>query len=411
LIATIAAAGEWGLDFCAVLLLPLLALVPHAVAPLTAFAGLCAAGLVATNPPDRFTALHLPAACVVALLLWGFASTLWSIEPQRSLVLAMRLAGLFAAGLALAAAAERIAAPRRLAMFLVAGLALGVALVWFELGTGGSLINLISVRGFGPYRLDQIAIGLAILAPPVTAWMSERGGRVPALLAGVAAITTIGFLDDLTAKAALVAALPMSGLLYWRKRPVARVAAVLCALFILTAPLTLSKLERIPGLFAAADSFKVSAGHRLLIWSFTGDRIAEQPLLGWGLDSSRAIPGGNAEMRPGQNWLPLHPHDAALQVWLELGLPGAALFALLLALFWLRLDRLSGPRLYAAAAGGALAASLAPLFAAYGVWQEWWIGTLALALFFVLVLAREADTCSPAPATRPPQRGWRAAGR
>jgi O-antigen ligase len=355
--------------------------------------------------------LRLPAACLVALLLWGFASTLWSIEPQRSLVLAMRLAGLFAAGLALAAAAERIAAPRRLAMFLVAGLALGVAMVWFELGTGGSLINLISVRGFGPYRLDQIAIGLAILAPPVTAWLSERGGRVPALLAGVAAIATIGFLDDLTAKAALAAALPMIGLLYWRKRPVARVAAVICALFIVTAPLTLSKLERIPGMFAAADSFKVSAGHRLLIWSFTGDRIAEHPLLGWGLDSSRAIPGGNTEIRPGQNWLSLHPHDAALQVWLELGLPGAVLFALLLAVFWLRLNRLSGPHVYVAAAGGALAATLAPLFAAYGVWQEWWIGTLALALFFVLVMAREADAFPPAAATPRPRLGWRAAGR
>src|SRR5207302_8324015 len=106
------------------------------------------------------------------------------------------------------------------------------------------------------------------------------------------------------------------------------------------------KLERIPGLFAAADSFKVSAGHRLLIWSFTGEHIAERPLLGWGLDSSRAIPGGNSEIRPGQNWLSLHPHDAALQVWLELGMPGAVLVALLLGWFWLRLDRLAAPRLY-----------------------------------------------------------------
>jgi O-antigen ligase len=60
----------------------------------------------------------------------------------------------------------------------------------------------------------------------------------------------------------------------------------------------------------------------------------------------------------------LHPHNAPLQAWLELGAPGAVLFAGVVALFWLRLDRLPGPPIYKAAAGGSLAAALAPLFAA-----------------------------------------------
>jgi exopolysaccharide production protein ExoQ len=385
-----------------------LALVPHGVAPLAAAAGLCAGGLVLANPPDHFAALRLPASCLLALLLWGLTSALWSIDPARSLILDLRLAGLFAAGLALAAAAERVATPQRLAIFLVAGTALGLALTWYDLASGGGLTDRISVRGFGPFRLDQIAIGLAILALPVAAWLIQRGRVAMALLAAAVIVGTIGLLDDITAKAALAAGLPMAALIYWRPRIVTRVAAVLCALFILTAPLTLAKLERIPGLFAAADSFKMSAGHRLLIWSFTGERIAERPLFGWGLDASRAIPGGNTEIRPGQNWLSLHPHDAALQVWLELGLPGAVLFAALLALFWLRLDRLPGSRFYLSAAGGALTAALAPLFAAYGVWQEWWIGTLALALFLTLVMARAV---APRGATPPPQPGWRGAGR
>ena len=406
----IAASCEWGLGFCALLLASLLALVPHGVAPLAAIAGLCAAGIVAANPPYRFAALRVPAACLVALLLWGLASALWSIEPQRSLILDLRLAALFIAALALAAAAERIAMPQRLSMFLLAGLGLGLVVTWFELATGGELINRISVRGFEPYRLDQITIGLAILAPPVAAWLIQRGWMALAVILAAAVLGTIGFLDDTTAKAALVASLPMIALLYWRPRPVARVAAGLCALFILTAPLTLARLDRVPGLFAAADSFKVSAGHRLLIWSFTGEHVAERPLLGWGLDSSRAIPGGNAEIRPGQNWLSLHPHDAALQVWLELGMPGAVLFALLLGWLWLRLDSLAAPRLYIAAAGGALTATLAPLFAAYGVWQEWWLGTLALALFFVLTMAGAAAQ-PPSKVTPQPRRDWPDAGR
>ncbi len=123
-------------------------------------------------------------------------------------------------------------------------------------------------------------------------------------------------------------------------------------------------------------AFKESAGHRLLIWSFAGDRIAERPFIGWGLDSARAIPGGKDEIRPGENWLPLHPHDAALQLWLELGAPGAALFALFVGLLWLRLAEAPWPPLYAAAAGGSLTAALVVVVAGWGIWEEWWIGTL-----------------------------------
>ena len=141
---------------------------------------------------------------------------------------------------------------------------------------------------------------------------------------------------------------------------------------------------------AAADSVKNSGGHRLLIWRFAGDRIAEHPLIGWGLDSSRMVPGGKEQARQWQDLMPLHPHNAALQLWLELGLPGAALFALLVSLLWWRLADAAWPPLYTAAAGGGLTAALVILFEAYGVWQEWWLGALALMLFLVLVMGRAA---------------------
>ena len=113
------------------------------------------------------------------------------------------------------------------------------------------------------------------------------------------------------------------GSLLYRMRPlVARAVLAISVAAVVSAPLTFAQLEQLPGLAAAADRFKISAGHRLLIWSFTGDRIAERPLTGWGLDASRAIPGGRDPIRPGEAWMPLHPHNAALQLWLELGAPG-----------------------------------------------------------------------------------------
>jgi len=381
---------EGGLLFCALVLPPLLALRPHGAAALAGFAGLCAAGLVLANPPRHLAALRHPAVLVCALVLWGGLSAAWSIDPQRSLVLDFQLVLMFGAALALAAAASRVAAPGRLALCLCTGTVIGIALALFDLASAGGLSRYVSVRAFAAPRLNQLAVWLALLVLPVSALLVCRGRMLLALVAGAAMAATVYALDDTGAKIALPLGVTVAALLYVRRGAGARTLAALSMLAILTAPLTLPRLAHLPGVFAAADAFKDSAGHRLLIWSFTGERIAERPLLGWGLDSARAIPGGKDEIRPAQNWLPLHPHDSALQLWLELGAPGAALFALLVGFLWLRLGEAPWPRLYAASAGGSLFAASAIASSGWGIWQEWWLGTLGLALFAVIVMARAA---------------------
>ena len=381
--------------------------MPHGAAPLAGIAGLVAAGLVAAGR-GPLAALRQPAALLGALLAWGLLSASWSIDPGRSLVIAARLLGLFAAALALAAAAGRIARPWRLGLCLLAGTAIAVALAFGDVASGGALSRLVSVRPFAAPRLNQIAAWLAILVLPAGALLACRGRRLAGALAAAGMAMAVLLLADTTAKVALVASLPAAALLYLRRRAVARILAALSVIAILGAPLTLPQLARIPAVFARVDAFKNSAGHRLLIWSFTGDRIAERPFLGWGLDSARAIPGGKDEIRPGQNWLPLHTHDAALQLWLELGAPGAAAFALLAVLLWLGLAAAPWPRLYAAASGGSLAAAFAIALSGWGIWEEWWLGTLGLALFATMAMARAA---APDAGATPPPRGWRACDR
>jgi hypothetical protein len=229
----VAAWCEAGLDLCALLLMPLLALVPHRVAPLAAFAGLCAAGLLAASRSARLPALFGAAALLGGLLAWGALSALWSMDPARSLVLDLRLAGLFLTGFALAAAAERIGAPWRMALFLLAGAAIGMVLAGYDLATAGGLTEQISVRGFHPARLDQIAIGLAILLLPAAALLDGRGRPALGLAVSAIAAGAVLQLDDVSAKSALLASLPMAALFYWRPRIVARIAASLCVLFIL----------------------------------------------------------------------------------------------------------------------------------------------------------------------------------
>jgi len=399
------AASTWceaGLNLSVLLLPPLLALVPHGAAPLAAFAGLCAAGLIAANPPYEFPPVRRPAVLLGALVLWGALSAAWSIDPWRSLAIAARLAGLFAAALALAAAASQVVAPRRLTLCLFAGIAIGIALAAFDVANGGGVSRYVSIRTFNAARFNQIAACLALLVLPATALFVCRRQKLVAAIVACLMAATVYALDDTTAKIALGLSLPAAVMMYLRRGAVCRIAAALAMLVILSAPLTLPRLAHLPSVFATVDAFKGSAGHRLLIWSFTGDRIAERPLVGWGLDSARAIPGGKVEIRPGQDWLPLHPHDAALQLWLELGAPGAALFALLVGLLWLRLSEAPWPPLYAAAAGGSLTAGLAIALSGWGIWEEWWLATLGLALFATRVMARAVAPLPPGGATPPP---------
>ncbi|HET7594167.1 MAG TPA: O-antigen ligase family protein, partial [Stellaceae bacterium] len=137
-----------------------------------------------------------------------------------------------------------------------------------------------------------------------------------------------------------------------------------------------------------APSLKESAIHRLIIWRFVADRIAERPLLGWGMDASRAIPGGEAhasDVMPEVKltgivtMLPLHPHDAALQWRLELGLAGALLCVAIVGLvLWRVAAGTAGPPAQRALALGCAAAVLTIAMLSFGAWQAWWLSAVWL---------------------------------
>jgi O-antigen ligase len=261
-------------------------------------------------------------------------------------------------------------------------------MVAIELATHGALGALVSARAYQATRLNQAAVSFAILLAPASAVLVYRGHAVFALVIASATAAAIFALSGTSAKAAVAAGLALGLLLYLGQTRAAYAAAVISLILIITAPLSFARLERFPGLTETADRIKISAGHRLMIWSFAGERIAERPLTGWGLDAARGMPGGKDPIRAGETWLPLHPHNAPLQVWLELGVPGAVLFALLVALPWYGLATVPWPRIFVAAAGTSLAIALIASLATYGIWQEWWVATLWFSLFSVLVMSR-----------------------
>ena len=392
--ARVPAAFELGLDICAFLFLPILALASRGAAPLAGAAGLCALGLVVDNLSAAWWRVRRLAPFFVALVLWGLLSSLWAIEPRRSLLIALRLSGLFAAGLALMAASSEIRMPRRLCLCLLIGFVLSLVMAVAQYATHGALTAPLARRTFTGPALNNIEDGFGLLLPPLCAALFLQRRRVAAFLLAVPSVAVIFLLVGDAARLAFILGIAAAVPLYFYRKWVSRGAAIAMVAFIAAAPIILPPLAGVAALRHDAEEVKFSAWHRLEIWSFVGGKIAQKPVFGWGLDSSRVIPGGNAIIPgapSGQQWLPLHPHNAALQLWLELGAPGALLFALFVAWVWLALGNAPWAPLYAAATGSSLVTALIVGFSSYGVWQEWWIATEFMTLFAILVIARWAS--------------------
>jgi O-antigen ligase len=124
---------------------------------------------------------------------------------------------------------------------------------------------------------------------------------------------------------------------------------------------------------------QLSWDERLDMWAFAAAKIVEKPWTGWGLDASRTF--GSA--------ISLHTHDAAIQIWLELGAVGAVLAAAFWIGVWTLIEGLARrDRTAAAAAAGTAVAYLTIGGLSFGVWQEWWLGLGAMAAAACVCLAR-----------------------
>jgi exopolysaccharide production protein ExoQ len=368
---------------------PLAVVAPNALAPLLIVCG--ALALYARAWPAKRIALAAGAFLAFALL-----SLAWTIDAREALDGWLRIAGSAALGLALLGAALTLdeAARARAETWLVRGTLAGMALLLAQMLSEWAWTRETSLAALwhGPetnfWALFNRSVAiLALLVPLASLAAFRRFGAVAAVAMLAMATFLIFNFNSRGAELALVAGLAGAALVGAFARGRAILALALAG-FVLAAPL-IGALPVFDDL-AEARAGGSSVFHRAAIWSFAADRIAEKPALGWGLHASRAMPGAHEQFAPGAELMPLHPHNFALQLWLELGLIGALAGAVGLA-FLAR--KLGGDRATRAALAGALCASVAIGSVGYGLWQGWWMAALWLLLALAAALARNRDRC------------------
>jgi exopolysaccharide production protein ExoQ len=388
---------------CAVVLPPLAVIDPLALAPLFTLAAVAILALGGSAVAAAARTLAPLALLLGLLAAWATVSATWSIVPLHSLLEGLRLLAIFAGAVLVLAAARAVDAHERSLIAATAAIGVGVAaaLLLVEAASDAALTRLVLRRAVVPLaRFDRAATTLVLALWPVVAGAAWRRPILRVAL-GVAVMAAVFALDSTSAALALVAGLAAFALAWFAPRTLAVGLAASLAAVAVALPIAVPRDPTILALHQDAPGIKWSAIHRLLIWRFTADRIAERPLLGWGMDASRALPGGKtrfADLYPAAGLptdaeaLPLHPHDAALQWQVELGIPGSLLGLAVVAWGLWRAGAAPGPA--RAARAGALAWAASALVIAllsYGAWQAWWLASLALTAA-LLVTAAAGET-------------------
>jgi len=346
------------------------------------------------NRPDLFLP-RLPAAAVAALIAWAAISAFWTLDGTQAATLCLRLAGLCLAGFIMLHITNYTAPEirERLKKALLIGYGLGllvliIGYVYVE-RTGDSLWS--SFYNDPLTTLNNGAVVMALLLWPVAAIVWYRIHPAATVLLFSAIIGGFLFLSSGAALLSIVSGLIAFFLVLFYGRPAGLTIGAVIAVFFLIAP-TMTEFERRSGIFEDyVSALPSSTEHRLLMWDFVTTKIDEKPLFGWGMDSSRHLPQEDFRLSPNTEIMPLHPHDAALQIRLELGWPGVIIAAgLIFAVFWSMLIADTAPWTMAVRSGAAVA-YLSVGAVSYGVWQNWWIATAwALAAIVSIVTPHEA---------------------
>jgi O-antigen ligase len=346
-----------------------------------------------------------PALLCAALLGWALVTALWSAEARHGVGTALSLGALLALATMTARALEEDDAAHvaQIGRVLLPSVALGIAVLAFDQASGN--LFRLAVRGFPAWDaritsgLKPAVSVLALLLPMLLLVPGLSRAIVGAVLAAGVAVAL--WLPGETAKIATIIGLGVAFTAYMAPRLSARLMAAGLGLVLLATPLLFSAVvSRSPDL----SPLPASAAHRVLIWDFVLARIEERPVLGWGMDASRSLPGGRDTFddptldrfgltAPAERilfgrhsaQLPLHPHNAALHIWLETGMVGAVLAGALVAAMALALG--AAPVITAAGLG-VLASGMVTGLLSFGVWQPWWVATLMLAAVLLTALRR-----------------------
>jgi exopolysaccharide production protein ExoQ len=337
---------------------------------------------------------------LAALAFFGLAALSIAWSDARALSLhALGEFGLSVGGAFLLALALPARLPRWSVVLLAASILVACMLILAELHT-----DLLVRRAVGLRSLTAIfnrpALTVLVLAVPLLMLLASRPhDRRMLAIGAVAALAVLWVALDSDSGAALLGL--AGGLVGFAVARLSKPLAVallglgLLGGFAVAPWLGEMTARAIPD--SAHESLKgAHSRERVALWRSFGAAARARPVLGAGFGVSRRIAETSLVQEvepPLREMLRIgHPHNAALQIWTELGLVGVVVSLALLGLLLRRLAAL--PRARFAVSLSLFAGASCVALVGHGAWQGWWAAVLGLA---VVLLARSVEAADGEP--------------
>lgn len=364
------------------LVLPIAMVAANRSAVLVAgLAALCAVGGVVQAGRLReiqaFFLKNWSHGATLALVAFGYvwSSALWAHHFTASLFSLGEFTLAALPGVVLLAA-WRVEAPERLGLFLAAGLIAAALITIVDLATDMAIRVRLGVRPQN-YVLNRSVMTQLVLLWPMALCLKGRARWLGGLAALCVAIAVFRA-ESTSAVLGLIAG--AGALLLARFAPKLAIISVFSAacVLLMVAPWVGDLVHS-----ALPSSFhqKMAQSHsddRVRIWQSYGAAVAVRPIFGAGFNASaRLAEDPEVETVPVSLRTLLgagHPHNAYLQIWVDLGAFGALLA--LIALFFTAIAVMRLPAAPRMLATGLAASVLAIAGVSHGAWQGWWIAVV-----------------------------------
>ena len=279
-----------------------------------------------------------------------------------------------------------------LSKFLMISAILSVSYLAIELVTDAYLYRTVTERlldnSVALSRFNRGTSALIILIWPVSFLVFQRGFKITAvfLLISSFCISTLG--DSNSAKASFVLAFITAFLTLTFPRLTLNLIIISVTSFFMLVPIIF--LYLLEWSQPVANRIPPSTLDRLEIWHRSAVAVIEEPLLGYGIGISRylPIPEDLSSLYKYFTVPTTHPHNAPIQIWLELGLIGVVIMLLLIGLVSAPIRRIEGHlRIVAFAAGVSI---IFTGLVSYGFWQETWLSIIGMAVILFKLIHQVA---------------------
>jgi O-antigen ligase len=335
------------------------------------------------------------AVAVLAFLGFAALSILWSIASGTSVrayaEFILTLGGAFVLAFALP---RRM--PRAGPLLLATSVAVACFVIILDLWTGLASRQALGVRS-ASFIFNRPTLTLLVLTIPLL-WLLGRRDHLR-VAAGVLALVTATILysDSGAAVFGLLAGLAAYALARHAGRCGVSLLAYCLAAAILLAPISGAIADRVLPLSMHETFAGTNSRARIEIWKKFGEAVWWAPVLGSGFGASpRFSEIYAAQLSAGAHQVDLddpavfalwHPHNAPLQIWVELGAVGTILGMTVLMLLLSMIAKLPGELV---AVSLALVAAVAAVsMVGHGAWQGWWAAAIGAAVVWLRYDAKE----------------------